>query len=291
MSFLSDRKRVYWYNCDGFDDRGWGCGWRTMQTVSSLLFDEQVSITEIDETLTSMGFATRTQDGSRLAFADLGWISEYFRVKYCSSQSLDSTTTQPAAPQKVYVESSIAASVPVVPPSTSTPPVSASTSSTINHEQEWVRRKNGNAGGSLLKKIRCELSQDSLDGMFETNTHQDRLVAEILFPEVDQSNLPGFLVHNVLSKEECDLLIKQFPHEGKGYLSPAEIRKLYRGRVVHRFMSADKHMSQLLEARLGSLLPPTLDNDSMEFACNSYHFHSRFSPRLPSLSDTLSLYK
>ncbi len=101
MSLLSDHKRVYWYNCDDLDDRGWGCGWRVMQTVSSLLFDEQVSIAQIDETLTSMGFDTRTNDGKdgsqsssgRLAFADLGWISEYFRIKYCPEALYSSSTT------------------------------------------------------------------------------------------------------------------------------------------------------------------------------------------------------
>ena len=26
----------YWhYGCDGFDDRGWGCGYRTLQTIAS----------------------------------------------------------------------------------------------------------------------------------------------------------------------------------------------------------------------------------------------------------------
>ena len=26
----------YWhYGCDGFDDRGWGCGYRTLQTICS----------------------------------------------------------------------------------------------------------------------------------------------------------------------------------------------------------------------------------------------------------------
>ena len=26
----------YWhYRCDGFDDRGWGCGYRTLQTIVS----------------------------------------------------------------------------------------------------------------------------------------------------------------------------------------------------------------------------------------------------------------
>lgn len=244
MSYLSDLKRVYWHKCDGFDDSGWGCGWRVMQTVSSLLFDEQVSIPQINESLTSMGFDTRTQDSSRLAFADLGWISEYVRVKYCSPSPRDSISTPTPASKKVRSD---------------------------EHIQKWVRQKNGNAGESLIEKIKSGTNPTILDGIFETKAPEDKLVADILFPEVDQSKFPGFLIRNVLSKEECGLLTKQFPHEGKGYLSPAEIRKLYCGRVVHRFMSADKPMAQLLEARIGSWLPQTLDHDSMEYACNILH--------------------
>jgi hypothetical protein len=54
-----------------------------------LLFDEQVTIPEIDQALTRMGFNTKTKAGDseeeegRLAFADLEWITEYFRNKYC----------------------------------------------------------------------------------------------------------------------------------------------------------------------------------------------------------------
>lgn len=76
--YLSDTKPVYWYNCDGYDDRGWGCGWRVMQTTASLLYDRQVTFTEIDEELIKLGFETKTKEG-RLAFVDVGWISEYFR--------------------------------------------------------------------------------------------------------------------------------------------------------------------------------------------------------------------
>jgi hypothetical protein len=250
MSFLSDHKRVYWYNCDGFDDRGWGCGWRVMQTLSSLLFDEQVSIPQIDESLTSMGFDTRTEESGRLAFADLGWISEYLRLKYCSPPPIDSTSTSRPSSKKVRAE---------------------------DYMQVWVRQKNGNAGESLLEKIQQEANHKLLDGVFEAKTPPNGFVADVLFPEVDQSNLPGFLIRNVLSKEECNLLTKQFPHEGRGYLSPAEIRELYRGRVVHRFMSADKPMAQLLNTRIGPLLPQSLDHDTMEFACNIYRCNSSYS--------------
>lgn len=76
-TYLSDNKRVYWYYCDEHDDRGWGCGWRVMQTISSVLFDEQVTFEEIDAQLVALGNDTKTKDG-RLAYADAAWILEYF---------------------------------------------------------------------------------------------------------------------------------------------------------------------------------------------------------------------
>lgn len=34
----------YWhYLCDGFDDRGWGCGYRTLQTISSWIIERFVT--------------------------------------------------------------------------------------------------------------------------------------------------------------------------------------------------------------------------------------------------------
>ena len=35
----------YWhYLCDGFDDRGWGCGYRTLQTIASWIIERFVMI-------------------------------------------------------------------------------------------------------------------------------------------------------------------------------------------------------------------------------------------------------
>jgi hypothetical protein len=85
--YLSDYKQVYWYHCDEIDDRGWGCGWRVMQTVSSLLFDKHVTFADINEKLESLGYDTKNKDG-RLAFADAGWICEYFRNFYPSEMKM-----------------------------------------------------------------------------------------------------------------------------------------------------------------------------------------------------------
>jgi len=53
------------YNCDGTDDRGWGCGYRTAQTLCSWVYNQELqqgrnpspvpSIRDIQETLVAMG--------------------------------------------------------------------------------------------------------------------------------------------------------------------------------------------------------------------------------------------
>lgn len=52
----------YHYKCDGQDDRGWGCGYRTLQTLCSWIINTQEdnststapSITKIQETLVEL---------------------------------------------------------------------------------------------------------------------------------------------------------------------------------------------------------------------------------------------
>ncbi|CAH0401336.1 unnamed protein product [Chilo suppressalis] len=50
----------YHYLCDGFDDRGWGCGYRTLQSICSWMNENYIkkqnvpSILEIQETLVEM---------------------------------------------------------------------------------------------------------------------------------------------------------------------------------------------------------------------------------------------
>ena len=135
-------------------------------------------------------------------------------------------------------------------------------------EQDWVRQKNNNAGSSLVDKARqtdegrLQFGSAPFEGMNQ----------RVLFPEVDQTRLPGFLIRGVLSKEECVQLISQIPHEGEGYLSPDQIRRLYRGRIVHRYMARDRVFADMLEARIGSMLPRYLDDDSLEFSGISDEF-------------------
>ncbi|CAH0590422.1 unnamed protein product [Chrysodeixis includens] len=57
---VSGNYDYYHYLCDGFDDRGWGCGYRTLQTICSWMTYNQScgtqvpSITEIQEILVQL---------------------------------------------------------------------------------------------------------------------------------------------------------------------------------------------------------------------------------------------
>ncbi|KAM9827370.1 ufm1-specific protease 1 [Neosynchiropus ocellatus] len=61
LSIVSGDYQYFHYGCDGFNDRGWGCGYRTIQTISSWLRFNRVdtlrpppSISEIQRALVSM---------------------------------------------------------------------------------------------------------------------------------------------------------------------------------------------------------------------------------------------
>ncbi|XP_022256589.1 ufm1-specific protease 1-like isoform X2 [Limulus polyphemus] len=41
ISLVRGIYKYYHYNCDGVDDRGWGCGYRTLQTICSWVHHEQ----------------------------------------------------------------------------------------------------------------------------------------------------------------------------------------------------------------------------------------------------------
>ncbi|XP_054851176.1 inactive Ufm1-specific protease 1 [Eublepharis macularius] len=64
----------YHYGCDGMDDRGWGCGYRTLQTICSWLVEAGMggavsrpvpSLREIQHALVAMGDKPPSFSGSR----------------------------------------------------------------------------------------------------------------------------------------------------------------------------------------------------------------------------------
>ncbi|KAH7940226.1 hypothetical protein HPB52_022546 [Rhipicephalus sanguineus] len=62
----------YHYGCDGLDDRGWGCGYRTLQTICSWVLFQKAgeeakpvpSIAEIQAALVSLGDKEAHFEGS-----------------------------------------------------------------------------------------------------------------------------------------------------------------------------------------------------------------------------------
>ncbi|XP_011874219.1 PREDICTED: ufm1-specific protease 1 [Vollenhovia emeryi] len=88
-TFLVRGHYEYWhYGCDGFDDRGWGCGYRTLQTICSWIINNDnleklvPSINEIQETLVATGDKDGTFVGSR------EWIGS-FEVSIVVNQLYD----------------------------------------------------------------------------------------------------------------------------------------------------------------------------------------------------------
>ncbi|XP_046455605.1 ufm1-specific protease 1-like [Daphnia pulex] len=71
---ITNDYQYYHYKCDGFDDVGWGCGYRTLQTIASYLSLQQQpgkkagqvpSLKEIQETLVAIEDKKKSFVGSR----------------------------------------------------------------------------------------------------------------------------------------------------------------------------------------------------------------------------------
>ncbi|XP_026547371.1 inactive Ufm1-specific protease 1 [Notechis scutatus] len=74
LALVAGPYRYYHYGCDGVDDRGWGCGYRTLQTMCSWLTAARgggeegaavPSLKEIQEALVEMGDKPASFAGSR----------------------------------------------------------------------------------------------------------------------------------------------------------------------------------------------------------------------------------
>ncbi|XP_056605599.1 inactive Ufm1-specific protease 1 [Triplophysa dalaica] len=72
-SVITGECLYYHYGCDGKDDRGWGCGYRTLQTIASWLCLQSTSVSprhppnlsEIQQTLIQIGDKPKSFLGSR----------------------------------------------------------------------------------------------------------------------------------------------------------------------------------------------------------------------------------
>jgi len=82
-------------------------------------------------------------------------------------------------------------------------------------------------------------------------------------PIAAPAEMPAFVLRNVLTRDECQALTTSIPFSGPGYMGPVDIAKLYCNRVVHRYMAADEALSTLLQQRIHSFLPVTVDHDAL----------------------------
>jgi hypothetical protein len=136
----------------------------------------------------------------------------------------------------------------------------------MSRVEDWVRLKNSNAGPALLERAKGSAGEGS--GLYEECT-----------PQLQSSSLPnlpndvfGLIIAGVLTKEECEGLIRVIPTSGQGYMSPEDVRTMYRDRVVHRYLTHDPALSSLILNRIRPYLPDTLDEGKFVEISPSWRF-------------------
>jgi hypothetical protein len=112
-----------------------------------------------------------------------------------------------------------------------------------------VRKKNGNAGPSVLDLARANISCGTASLIDDPQVGPARISLFSAWGEADRSHFmrvenfpfesksrPAFIIRGALSREECSAIVSAVPFEGDGYMSPKEIKKRYRDRIVHRLL-------------------------------------------------------
>lgn len=127
--------------------------------------------------------------------------------------------------------------------------------------QDWVRLKNKGSKDSILNRAKSSLAVEN--GEVETPLFQSSPPEIFNGPETVPGVPPemtALLFHGILTKEECSALIEAVPTEGVGFMGPDQVKMLYRGRVVSRFVAFDEPLSTLIQTRLQPFIPQTIDN-------------------------------
>lgn len=92
LALIKGHLKYYHYSCDGFNDEGWGCGYRTLQTILSWIKECQESdtsyesspsipsILDIQKALVNMGDKNKSFIGSRewIGSVEVTYCIEYF---------------------------------------------------------------------------------------------------------------------------------------------------------------------------------------------------------------------
>lgn len=111
--------------------------------------------------------------------------------------------------------------------------------------------------------------------------NQDNQTSKIVYEELKELQQPAFLLHHVLSPEECKALIDTT--EKIGYETAASYCHAYRDRYNDRLMSDDALFSQLIWERCKQYLPKTAtlprqqqQQDSKQWNLNSLNNRWRY---------------
>ena len=98
ISLIRGNLKYYHYICDGFDDKGWGCGYRTLQTIFSWIKEQQElchvsdissqpvpSILDIQKALVDISDKPQSFIGSRewIGSLEVAYAIDYFYKVQC----------------------------------------------------------------------------------------------------------------------------------------------------------------------------------------------------------------
>mmetsp|Transcript_9182 Transcript_9182/g.9711 ORF Transcript_9182/g.9711 Transcript_9182/m.9711 type:complete len:262 (-) Transcript_9182:129-914(-) len=144
---------------------------------------------------------------------------------------------------------------------------------------DWVKLKNSCPGPPLLPQAIQILKDKGINNLFQPSSsslldnNNNNIFHLSSYPINNiSSNIFGIIIPSVLLEEECNALIESIPSEGNGYMSPEEVRMLYRGRVVHRYMTRDSLLSELILNRIRECIPNKIDNGDFVDISSSWRF-------------------
>jgi len=182
-----------------------------------------------------------------------------------------------------------------------------------NYYDDWVSQKNSNAGPPLTALI-LEQQSTKVSSITGGDPHTDPPID----PVIDQSGgsdpptdlfspwgedmisarigspihltqvstkYPVFLLHGVLSTEECRELCKAVPSDGLGFMSLEDVATMYRGRRSTRYLSFDQTLSTVINQRISQFFPQILNGGTYtglapEWRYLKYEEGGYFSPHI-----------
>ncbi|CAB3228995.1 unnamed protein product [Arctia plantaginis] len=74
---VSGNYEYYHYFCDGFDDRGWGCGYRTLQTICSWINNNQNNCVKVPSIREIQDMLVQLEDKPQSFLGSRQWIGSF----------------------------------------------------------------------------------------------------------------------------------------------------------------------------------------------------------------------